>query len=136
MKPMIRSALLLAAAVVLPACASNTQRYSGFLGDYSKLTKHPDRDNTMFWEKPDTDFADYDELMIDNVVLYLNPNSEAKLTPDQVAKGTKAFRDILVESVDPYYEVVDKPGPHVLRLRIALTDVEPSDTHEGGMNVG
>jgi uncharacterized lipoprotein YmbA len=127
----VRYAAVLTAAL-LAACASNSP-YSGFLKDYSKLEPHPEREGTLIWEKADVDMRDYDRLMFDDVVLHRRPGSKTELTPQQIGKATAAFRDIFIETIEPYYTVVDAPAPHVLRVRIAITDVEPI---QAGISVG
>ena len=110
--------------VLLAACSS---KYSGFLDSsiYGKL-KPGERPGSMFWLKEGADMRAYDYLLIDPVVCMPLKDKTVELTDEQKKKATDGFRRILVQKVDPYYPVVDKPGPHVLRVRIALTELTPS----------
>jgi hypothetical protein len=116
------------AAFLLAGCAS---KYSGFLDSsiYPKL-KPGENEGSEIWLKDGADLRTYHYLLIDPVQC-VAPKS--KLTPEQEKKATDAFRRILVEEVDPFYPVVDKPGPNVLRVRIALTELTPD---KGDMGVG
>jgi len=116
--------------VALLLCGCGTT-YSGFLdsGIYSKL-KPGEKKGTKVWLKDGADLRTYHYLLIDPISC-VAPKS--KLTPEQEKKATDAFRRILVEEVDPYYPIVDEPGPKVLRVRIALTELTPS---KGDMGVG
>ncbi len=66
--------------------------------------------------------------MIDPVaVCYLPEARQRGIQPDELKKLTDYFREALVEAVADAYPVVADPGPEVLRLRVAITDVAPSD---------
>jgi hypothetical protein len=45
------------------------------------------------------------------------------------------FHNALVKAVADGYTVVDQPGPNVIRVRAAITDVEPSDPVAKAMSV-
>jgi len=114
------------AVLLLAACA--TQSNSGFLTDYSRLRRAPQHgENVRSWEKPDIDLRAYDRLIIDPVVVWMDPDTEAvALGPNALREIAAAFTKILRERIDPYYTVVKAPGPGALRVRIAITDVAPA----------
>jgi len=118
--------LLLAVVALLASCKGTERRYSGFLDDYSKLEQSKKYENTMIWLEPGIDLRPYDRLMIDPVQVKLHPDSKAaELGEKTLGEVAAAFTRILVERIEPYYTVVREPGPDVLRVRIALTDVVP-----------
>ncbi|MHC4938284.1 MAG: DUF3313 domain-containing protein [Planctomycetota bacterium] len=121
----------LTSVALLVLVAGCTNKYSGFLDDkiYSQL-KPGEKPGSMFWIKEGADLRAYDYLLIEPVVCM--PDEGSELTAEQKGKASKAFHDILVEKVDPYYPVVTKPAQHVLRVRIALTELTPT----GDMGVG
>ena len=131
---------LLAAILLVAGCQSDSIG-CGFLEDYTGFGPHPEREGVLAYEKPGIDLREYDELMIDRVVAYLPEGESADdLDAETVGKVATAFRRILVETISPYYTVVDEPGPHTMRLRIALTDVrpvpEPGSRATGSVEVG
>lgn len=117
----------LGVVLLLAACKSGPPSQSGFLDDYSKLKQVGKRPHAWVWEKPGVDMRVYDRLLFDPVEVRLLEGSEAgKLGKDTLQKVADAFRRIMTETVDPYYSVVSKGGPYVLRVRLAVTDVAPA----------
>ena len=69
--------------------------------------------------------VNYDKIMIDQPEIWIDPDSKYRGTkPDNI----KAIADLMRENltakvIDRGYEVVDEPGPDVLYIRVALTDL-------------
>ena len=55
---------------------------------------------------------------------------------DLKKRASDGFRDVLFETIDPYYSVVKEPSAHVLRVRIALTDLTPDEGEGEGEGEG
>jgi len=110
--------------LVIAGCASS---YSGFLDKsiYRKL-KPGETKGSKIWIKESADLRTFDAIMIDPIASMPSPDADAVLTPELRKKAIEAFRKILVDKVGPYYPVVDKPAEHVLRVRIALTELKPT----------
>jgi len=101
---------------------------SGFLKDYSQLQTDPDDESLKWWEKKDVDWKRYKKLMIDPVVIYYNPEAKNRqIEPDVLKELTDYFRKAVIEEVQDAYPVVEKPGPDVLRIRAAITDLIPAN---------
>lgn len=116
---------ILILALLLGACGST--KNSGFLTDYSRLEPDEQYPGDLTWEKPGVDLRIYDRLLIDPVVVIVDEDSKAAALGEEVLrKVASAYSRILRETIAPYYTVVTEPGPTVLRLRIAITDVEPA----------
>jgi len=105
---------------------------SGFLDDYSGLRKSPNAEGSWVWMKPGLDLRMYDQLLIDEIPVLLDEEGQKVVTEEMRKKASDAFREILIETVDPYYEVVDEPAENVLRVRLALTDLVPTEGMEEG----
>ena len=117
--------LLLAVA----ACkgASRPPYASGYLGDYSQMKPSPRYANQWGWQRPDADFASYDRLIIDAVLINLIKDSPGRsLDQDLLRRTAESLREGLVASIEPYYDVVKTGGAHTLRLQVVLTDVTPA----------
>ena len=123
--------------LLLVGCKSGPPSQSGFLKDYSMLERSKNRASAWVWEKPGVDMRIYDRLMFDPVEVKLLEGSQAgELGKETLDKVADAFRRIMTETVDPYYSVVNKRGPYVLRVRLAVTDVAPAqEAGKGGPNV-
>ena len=113
---------------VIVSCAQKSTKFSGFLEDYSLLQKGPEGGPDLVYKKPGVDFSKYKKLIVDKVVFYLKEDAKAKAIQPSVLKELEdAFEQELVKHLNDAYPMVDKPGPDVLRIRIAITDVEPSN---------
>jgi hypothetical protein len=130
---MKRTARIVMAAVIgltLTASAgfAAEQKYSGFLdGYYKNLEPGPKGGAKERWLKPGVDFSKYNKVMIDTVVFYYADDSEDKgIDVAQMEELTNAVNEALVEALKDRYPIVTEPGPDVVRLRIALTNVKKS----------
>ena len=125
------SGLLLIAVFLLGGCAAvgmDDVEESGFLVDYSQLTPGGEDRAALTYVDPDVDFKKYDSLMFDRVSVWLSPEAENRdVDPAVFKKMSDYFLNALVKAVEDGYTVVDQPGPNVIRVRAAITDVEPSD---------
>ena len=100
----------------------------GFLVDYSQLTPGGEGRAALRYVKPGVDFKKYDALMFDRVSVWLSPEAETRDVDPAVFKiMSDYFLNALVKAVEDGYSVVDQPGPNVIRVRAAITDVEPSN---------
>jgi hypothetical protein len=109
-------------------CTTSTgKNYSGFLKDYSKLQADPEFEGTMISLDSNETLKNYDQFIIDPVTFYLSPEvkAEAKdIDPELIYAATTYFRSAVISELKKTYNVVEKPGKGVVRLRIAITGVE------------
>ena len=102
--------------------------HSGFLKDYSVLKVDPEDESLLWWEKEGVDWKRYKKFMIDPVVVYLHPEAKNRqIEPDVLKELTDYFRNTVIEEVQDGYPIVDMPGPDVLRIRAAITDLIPAN---------
>jgi hypothetical protein len=136
----MRSLALLTAVVLLGACAQQPPapgaravlpgsdlQVSGFLGDYSGFTKVPDQPDAWQWVRPGVNWRPYTKVFIPPVEVWLNPTAQyLAIQPDVYKQMTDTFRALTAQEFRAGgYEVVDRTGPGVLKLRYALTGVTP-----------
>jgi len=129
MKDAFRSALFglaLAASVASAQDPAATKpQYSGFLGDYSKLQPAADREGVHRFVDRSRDYRGYTKIMFDPIEVYLTPNPEYKgLQPDALKRMTDVFLTSFKKALGTDYQLVDAPGPGVLRVRAAITGVQ------------
>lgn len=128
MKPGRAIAVLLLAVGVVAGCARGPSP-SAFLGDLSGLERAPAGavDVDALYRKPGADLARYPRLLIDPVQIVDNPGSDfRRIHPDERERLTIFFRNAIIIAVQDRYPVVDAPGPGVLRVRAAITDLDAS----------
>jgi hypothetical protein len=124
--------LFLCFLLATAAWASGRTRQSGFLEDYPKFTADKERMGAAIYEAPGVDLNAYTKLMIDPVEIWIAPDSKYKgIKPDEVKALADAFRAVLVEALEPAYPVVSKPGPGVLGIRMAITNVQLTKKKRG-----
>ncbi|MCZ6779900.1 MAG: DUF3313 domain-containing protein [Acidobacteria bacterium] len=123
-KRILQAIGLALALLPFPALADQHEEYSGFLEDYSELKPMMEREGVLGYTSPDWDPKQYNKFIIPPIEIWIHPDSEYKgVQPDKLKKVSDGFRKILVEALGDDYPVVEEPGPDVVVLRIALTDV-------------
>jgi hypothetical protein len=81
----------------------------------------------MRWIKPGVDFGRYDKIMLDSVIFYFSPASESKAIDGIEMKDiTDKCNLAVVNTLKDSYPILAEPGPDVLRLRFAITDLKAS----------
>ncbi len=115
-------------ALMFAAGCATAPPGSGFMKDYSRLQPDSEDESLKWWEKEGVDWKRYNKLMIDPVVVYFHPDAKNRqIEPDVLKELTDYFRTVVIEEVQETYPVVDKPGPDVLRIRAAITDLVPAN---------
>jgi hypothetical protein len=130
------SGAIVATMTLFAACKSTPeQMQSGFLGDYSQLRPAPDREGVMVYIKPDFDFRPYNKLMLDPVQVLVTPTpDEPSVPPEVLQRIAQQFQLSLAQALAPAYQIVTQPGPDVLRVRAAITGLEPAKPSPGAID--
>jgi hypothetical protein len=112
--------LLLSASVALG------QERSGFLGDYSGLEPAQDGSGDLIFVAPGAieKLADYKSVMVDQPEIFIAADSPYKgMKPEDMLALSEELRSSVIGRLEGAYPVVDEPGPGVLYLRLAITDL-------------
>ena len=100
---------------------------AGFLGDYSMLQPGGEDRAAQVYIKSGTDFKQYNKIMFERVVVTLNDEAAHKeIDPGVFKELTDYYQKALLDAIKGGYQLVDQPGPGVLRVRAAITGVKPS----------
>jgi len=120
-------------SVVLPAillfggCAADYRvAPSGFLAEetYATLDDGELQDQLVTWSNEAVDVADYRAFLVDPVELRIDEDADARdMTDEKKADLSAYFHGQVVDFLGADHEIVATPGPEVLRVRIAVTDV-------------
>ena len=109
----------------ISACAGKT--YSGFLKNYPKFESGPVGGANKVYIKEGVDFRKYDKIMMDHVVFFWKEDADYKgINADELKELSDAFHKAVAESLKDGYPLVSEPGPDVLRIRVAITEVTQS----------
>lgn len=103
---------------------------SGFLSDYARLAPVAAVEGARCWRKPDTSFRSFDKILVTRIHVTLKPGQVKTVDPSDLKALLDYFHASLVKALSPQWQVVDKPGPGVLVMRIALTDLTPTNVVE------
>jgi hypothetical protein len=132
---MKKAIFLIIGMMVVVGCATTesaktgqTAAPKGFLGDYySNLTPGPEGGAKMRWLKPGVDFGKYNKVMLDSVIFFFADDSEYKgMDPQELKEIADAGNRQMVDILKGSYPIVADPGPDVVRIRTAITDLKQS----------
>ena len=124
--------LLVLCGALSAGCASTPAgdakpKYVGFLSDYSRLQPDPDRQDADLYLKSDVNWKKYNKVMLDRIKVWYMDDADYKgIDPTQLKALTDYFQNAIVKALEPTYPVVTQPGPDVLRVRVAITDLIPT----------
>lgn len=120
--------LLFVFVMAFAGCATVPPK-SGFLSDYSKL--HEDRygkKSLLWWEKASFEWRKYRKLMLDPVTVHFHPEAKPRqIEPEAVNELTDYFREAVEKELAGEYFIVTTPGPDVLKIRAAITEIIPAN---------
>ena len=130
----LASLLLLIGSTTQAQDASNQQdqlssKQSGFLSDYSKLEPDPKNANLLVYRKHPDVLKNSQKFILNPVIVYLLPEAAQRgIDPEQLDKLARTFTDAIRDELSKsgHYEIVTEPGPGVLVLRIAITNLVPT----------
>jgi len=118
----------IAALLVSFSVYAAEMKKSGFISDYSGMKPGPEGGADWVYIKEGVNFAQYKKVMVDQVTFFLRDDAKYKgVNPDDIKELTDAFNNAVRENIGKYYPLVDQPGPDVIRIRIAITDLVPNN---------
>jgi hypothetical protein len=130
---------VLLSTLVLAACAStgpsssvNTEiPRSGYLGDYSMLTKAPGdyQGETLRWINPGVVKGKYKKIIIHPVSFYPTPKEGSQVKQENLDKIATYLTQRISQEISKSYELTNTPGTDTLDYKVAVTGV--STTMEG-----
>ncbi|MEZ5584494.1 MAG: DUF3313 domain-containing protein [Candidatus Competibacteraceae bacterium] len=104
---------------------------SGFLSNYGRLKPTSWGQGMECWRDPAVNAKQYDKVLVSRIVVSLVPpkdtTTENTIDPNDLKTLTDYFHDSLVKSLEPQMQVVDEAGPGVVVMRIALTNLVPTN---------
>ena len=109
-------------------------QHSDFLSDYSQLKKSSDRnmDYKYLASIAPTKMAKYSAIMIDQPEIFVAPDSKYKgWKPDDMKELADLFRGNLARTLSESYLIVEQPGPNVLYVRFALSNLKLKKKRRG-----
>jgi hypothetical protein len=116
---------LIVSTVVGLAWATTNVVTSGFFDAPVKFQQDPDRSSALRYISPDLTPGVYHNAVFNPVEIWYAPDSPYKgINPDQLKKITDRFYTAMVKAAHGSKMLVDKPGPGVVLIRAAITNVK------------
>ena len=101
---------------------------SGFLSDYKRLSARAlERRHPVLARHGRRHTRKYDKVLIARMVVTLKDTEGKGVDPTDLKALTDYFHASLAKALKPQMPVVDQPGAGVVVIRIALTDLVPTD---------
>jgi len=99
----------------------------GFLSNYSKIPHTKNAVGDYVYVDDQVEFNKYNKLLVDRTKIWFKEDSKYKGTDlDELKMLTDYFYEAINKEIGDAYPLVMEPGPGVLRMRIAVTDLEPN----------
>jgi len=128
MKKRIRMAAVILGLIILTATGSigSDIKHSGFLGNYYRLLEPgPEGGAKIRWLRPGVDFTKYTKVMLEGAVFFLSDDSDYKgINAEEMKTLSDDLNMAVVMAFQDKYPIVSTPGPHVVRLRAAITQLK------------
>lgn len=129
-KAFLDLSILMVSMLLLSGCSASGMKdveKSRFLHQYSELKAGEGDQAARVYIKPGLDLKAYDKIVFDRVVVMLHEDSGgAAIDPTMLKELADYYQKALINAVEGRFQVVDKTGPGVLWVRVAITDVKPS----------
>jgi hypothetical protein len=122
---------ILSIVTLLCACSTTTApkaesvQFSGFLGNYDGLQAGGENLALHSYMKPGLSLAGYSHIMFDEPEFLLSEETRQK-TDDEDLAAVLAIAEKSMEGFRGVVQVAEEPGPGVLRVRWAITDLKPA----------
>ena len=97
---------------------------SGFISDAPTMKPMPEMAGVWYWNTPGVKFSNYNRLLLENVEIFIAPDSKYKgYDADQMKVLADTMRAVMTHAMEPDFPVVTRRGPGVLVARLAITNV-------------
>jgi hypothetical protein len=118
-------AVLFILSFAFAACSTTRQtrdvQTEGFLRDYSQLKPGVGDEAQLIYINPKADWKKYNAVMIDSVTLWKSSKTSS-ISDNDAQRLTDYLYAQLHDQLSQDYKIVDRPGPGVMRLRVAITE--------------
>lgn len=125
--------LALAVLWVLQGCALDRPlERANYIDFYQDLETAKSNQKLRYYERPGVNWQGYTKVIVEPAKIQMRSHADlSKIKPNELVELTAYFTKTILARLERRYIVVNKPGPDVLRVRVALTDAVPV---KGGLN--
>lgn len=123
------------ALTLLSGCAATGTSGSGATAKQNRFLSKPELlvpvaggDGARSWRAENVDWKVYDKVFFDRIQVFVKDESTDKgIDPTDLKMLVDYFYEALVKEIKPTTQIVDKTGPGVLVVQIAITDLMPTN---------
>lgn len=121
--------MILLTGLALSGCATTpTLEQSGFLNNYPQFQPGPKEGMDQVYVKQGMNLSTYNKVMMDEVQFFLTKNAaENGLQASELKELSDSFHLAVFQALGTEYLLVTEPENDVLRVRLAITDIETSN---------
>lgn len=120
-------------ALVLAGCSSNSTLKPP--AGYPKLVVSADEPNTLVFVKPGLDLSGYRKIWIEPVRVRAQGLAEAEVKDAEAQELAAYTREAFTRALAKRFEVASAAAPDVLRIRLTITDLQPTGAAQAIMMV-
>tara|TARA_B100000745_G_C20107827_1_gene379129 strand:+ start:257 stop:895 length:639 start_codon:yes stop_codon:yes gene_type:complete len=121
---MKRNLVFVLAVLFLAGCAKFEASESGFLNDYSNLRESTEVEGLLVEKYEHKHLGQYSKFIVEPIQIQFIPDAKGEKIDDETREElAEKLHDKVVAALEENYEVVDEPGPGVLRIEAALSDL-------------
>ncbi len=119
--------------VALGGCASTQLRVPE---DFPRMTVDPKDESTLVFAKPGLQLGRYRRVYLDPVRMLVRENGkEAAITSDEATQIAAHMQSAFRTALGKEFEIAPAPGSDVLRIRLSVTDIKPTNAAQVAMMV-
>lgn len=119
-------AVFLMGLIGLQGCAT-APRQTDYFGNDIELKPDPKDSSLLWWENTDFNWHNYNKVILDPISIRMDAATvDRKFNPEDIASLSRDFKNAVVEKLGPEL-VATTPGPDILRIRAAITDIDTSN---------
>jgi len=135
MQSVSKLVVVLLTGFVLCGCAATpTVEHSGFLQGLPQFQTGPSDGMDQVYIRPGADLRKYNRVMLEEVQFFLKQDAATQgLQASELKELADTFHRAVFEALGTAYPVVAEPGPDVLRIRVAITDIVTSNPAVSGI---
>ncbi len=127
-------ALLLVCGTLVGCASTPKETPSGFLQNYPQFQPGPSDGVDQLYTKPGMDLSKYRRIMVDEAQFYLKKSAaEQGIQASELKELSDTFHRAIFEALGNAYPLVTEPGADVLRIRLAVTNIETSNPAMSGI---
>lgn len=133
MNTVVKNVLVMLTGLALATgCAPKVRdlQPSGFLSTYADLRPTQAKDFAQYqYINNDVDFSAYKKIIVDPLVFYMEEDKVKKaIQSNELEKLADDYNGALTNALSDGYPIITRPGPGVMRLRFAITDLVRTDS--------